>query len=78
MVIPLSLSSVGYVELGRALETCYESCSCKILVYVLWMSLILHGFISLRCYEWIGYRLDIFFYSRSFLVCMWQVLSLGL
>ena len=23
MVIPLSLSSVGYGELGRALETCY-------------------------------------------------------
>ena len=77
MVITLSLSSVGYGELGRVLETCYESCSCKLLVYVLWMSLRLHGFTSLRC-EWIGYRFDIIFCNGSFLVYMWQVLLLRL
>ncbi len=43
------------------METCYESCSCSLLVYVLWISLILHGFIYLRCCEWIGYRIDIIF-----------------
>ena len=78
MVIHLSLSFVGCGELGRALETCYESYSCKILDYVLWMSLILHGFTSLRCVEWIGYRFDIIFCSGSFLVYMWQVLLLRL
>ena len=61
MVIPLSLSFVGCEELGRVLEMCYESCSYRILVYVLWMSLRLHGFTSLRCCEWIGYRFDIIF-----------------
>ena len=70
MVIPLSLSSVGCGELGRALETCYESCSCRISVDVLLMSLILHGFTSLRCCEWIGYRFDIILCSGSFLVYM--------
>ena len=40
MVIPLSHSFFGCGELRRVLETCYESCSCKVLVYVLWMSLI--------------------------------------
>lgn len=78
MVIPLSLSSIGCGELGRVLETCYESCSCRLLVYVLWMSLRLHGFTSLRCCEWIGYRFDIIFCSGSFLVYMWQVLLLRL
>ena len=61
MVIPLSLSSGGCGELGRLLETCYESFSCRLSVYVLWMSLILHGFTSLRCCEWIGYRFHIIF-----------------
>ena len=78
MVIPLSLSSVGCGELGRALETCFESCSCRILVYVLLMSLRLHGFTSLRCCEWIGYRFDIIFCSGSFLVYMWKVFLLRL
>lgn len=71
MVIPLSLSSIGCGELGRLLETCYESCSCRLLVYVLWMSLRLHGFTSLRCCEWIGYRFGIMFCSGCFLVSMW-------
>ena len=71
MVILLSLSSVGCGELGRLLEIFYESCSCRLLVYVLWMSLRLHGFTSLRCCEWIGYRFDIIFCSGSFLVYMW-------
>ena len=71
MVIPLSLSSVGCGEFGRLLETWFESCSCRLLVYVLWMSLRLDGFSSLRCCEWIGYRFDIIFYSGSFLVYMW-------
>ena len=52
--------------------------SCRISIYVLWMSLILHGFTSLRCVEWIGYRFDIIFCSGSFLVYMWQVLLLRL
>ena len=78
MVIPLSLSSIGYGELGRALETCYESCSCMLLVYVLWISLRVHRFTSLRCCEWIGYRFDIIFCNGSFLVYMWQVLLLRL
>ena len=63
MVIPLFISSVGCGELGRVLETCYESCSCRLLVYDLWMSLILHRFTSLRCCEWIGYRFYIIFFS---------------
>ena len=78
MVIPLSLSSIGYGELGRTLKTCYESCSFKLLVYVLWMSLRLHGFTSLRSCEWIGYRFDIIFSSGSFLVYMWQAFLLKL
>ena len=78
MVITLSLSSIGCGELGRALETCYESCSCRLLVYVLLMSLRLHGFTSLRCCEWIGYRFGIIFCGGSFLVYMWQVLLLRL
>ena len=78
MVITLSLSSVGCGELGRTLETCYESCSCRLLVYVLWMSLRLHGFTSLRCCEWIDYRFDTIFCSGIFLVYMWQVLLLRL
>ena len=78
MVIPLSLSCIGHGELGRVLETCYESCSCRLLVYVLCMSLILHGFTSLRCCEWIGYRFDIILCSGSFLVYRWQVLLLRL
>ena len=76
--IILFLSFVGCEEIGKVLETCYESCSCKILVYVLWMSLRLHGFTSLRCCEWIGYRFDIIFCSGNFLVYMWQVLLLRL
>jgi len=51
IVIPLSLSSVGCGELGRLLQIFYESCSCRLLVYVLWLSLRLHGFTSLRCCE---------------------------
>ena len=47
MVIPLSFSSVGCGELGRVLETCYESFSCRLSIYVLWMFLRLHGFTSL-------------------------------
>ena len=78
MVIILSHSSVGCGELERVLETCYESCSSRISVYVLWMSLRLHRFTSFRCCEWIGYRFDIIFYSGSFLVYMWQVLLLRL
>ena len=78
MVITLSLSSIGCGELGRALETFYEIFSCRLLVYVLWMSLRLHGFTSLRCFEWIGYRFDIIFCSESFLVYMWKVLLLRL
>ena len=71
IVIPLSLSSFGYGELGRVLETYFESCSYRLLVYVLWMSLRLHAFTSLRCCEWIGYIFDIIFCSGSFLVYMW-------
>ena len=67
MVITLSLSSITCGELGRVLKTCYESCSCRISVYVLWISLRLHGFTSLRCCEWIGHRFDIIFCSGSFL-----------
>ena len=78
MVITLSLSPIGYGELGRALETCYESCSCRLLVYVLWISLRLHGFTSLRCCEWIDYRFDIIFCSGSFLVYMWPIFLLRL
>ena len=78
MVIPLYLSFVGCGELGRALETFYESFSCRLLVYILWMSLRIHGFTSLRCCEWICYRFDIIFCSGSFLVYMWQVLLLRL
>ena len=71
MVIPLSLSYVGCGELGRVLETCYESYSCKILVYVLWMSLILHEFTSMRSCKRIDYIFDIIFVSGIFLVYMW-------
>ena len=78
MVIPLSLSSIGCGELGRALETCYESFSCRLLVYVLWMSLRLHGFTSLICYEWIHYRFNIIFCSGSFLVYMCHIFILRL
>ena len=78
MITILSLSSVGCGKLGRTLETYFESCPCRLLVYVLWMSLRLHGFTSLRCCEWIGYRFDIIFCSGSFLVYMWQVLLLRL
>ena len=78
MVIPLSLSSIGCGELGRPFETFYVSFSCKLLVYVLWMSLRLHGFTSLIFCEWIDYRFGIIFYSGSFLVYMWQVLLLRL
>ncbi len=78
MVISLSLSFVGCGEFERLLETCYESYSCRILDYVLWMSLILHGFTSLRCVEWIGYRFDIILCNGSFLVYMWQALLLRL
>ena len=77
MVLYLSLSFVGCGELGRLLEIFYKIFSCKLLVYVLWMSLRLHGFTSLRC-EWIGYRFDIIFCSGIFLVYMWQVLLLRL
>ena len=56
----------------------YDSFSCKLLVYVLQMSLRLYGFTSLRCCEWIGYRFDIIFCSGSFLVYMWQVFLLRL
>ena len=78
MVITLSLSFVDCGELWRVLETCYESYSCRLLVYVLWMSLRLHGFTSSRCCKWIGYRFDIIFCNGSFLVNMWQVLLLRL
>ena len=78
MVITLSLSSVGCGELGKVLQTCYESSSCKLLVYVLWLSLVLYGFTSLTCCEWIGYRFDIIFFSGSFLIYMWQILLLRL
>ena len=78
MVIFLSLSFVGCGELGRVLETCYKSCSSKLLVYVLWMSLILHGFTSLRCCDWIVYRFDIIFCSGRFLVYMQQEFLLRL
>ena len=78
MVIPLSLSSVCCGDIERVLETCYEIFSFSLLVYVLWMSLRLHGFTSLRCCEWIGYRFDIIFCSGNFLVYMWQVLLLRL
>ena len=74
MVITLYISSIGCGELGIVLETCYESWSCRLLVYVLWMSLILHEFTSLRCCEWIGYKFDIIFCSGIFLIYMWQVL----
>ena len=57
-------------EFGRVLAMCYRSFSCRLLVYVLWMSLILHGFTSFRCFEWIGYRFDIIFCTGSFLVYM--------
>ena len=78
MVIPLSLSFIGYGELGRVLETYYESFSCSLLVYVLWISLRLHGFTSLRCCEWVSYKFDIIFCSGSFLMYMCQVLLLRL
>ena len=78
MVITLSISSVGCGEFGRALKTCYESFSCRISIYIFWMSLRLHGLTSLRCYDWIGYRFDIIFCSGSFLVYMWQVFLLRL
>ena len=78
MVIPLSLSSIGCEELRRLLEIFYKSCSCRLLVYVLWMSLILHGFTSLKCSEWVGYKFDIIFCSGSFLVYMWLVFFLRL
>ena len=78
MVIPLSLSFIGCGELGRELETCYECYSFRLLVYVLRMSLRLHGFTSLRCYEYIVYRFYIIFCSEIFLVYMWQVLLLRL
>ena len=68
MVIPLSLSFVGYGEIGRVFNIFYESCSYKLLVYVFLISLRLHGFTSLRHCEWIGYRFDIIFCSGSFLV----------
>ena len=70
MIIPLSFSFVGCGELGRVLETFWEVYSCNLLVYVLWMSLILHEFTSLRYCEWIGYRFDIIFCSGSFMVYM--------
>ena len=35
MIITLSLSSVGYGELGRALDIFYEIYSCRLLVYVI-------------------------------------------
>ena len=78
MVITLSLSSFGCEEIGGVLETFYESCSCRLSVYVLWMSLILHGFTSLIWCECIGYTFDIIFCSGIFLVYMWQVLLLRL
>ena len=78
MVIPLSLFSVGSGELGRLLETFYESCSCRLLVYVFWMSLKLHGFTSLRYYEWIGYKFDIIICRGRLFVYMWQVFLLRL
>ena len=78
MVIPLYLSSVCFGELGRLLETCYESFSCKLLVYLVWMCLRLHVFTSMGCCEWIGYRFEIIFCSGSFLVHVWQVFHLRL
>ena len=70
MVITLSLSFVGCGELGRALETCFESCSCRILFYVLWMSLRLYGFTSLRCCKWIGIDLALsFVVGASWYIC---------
>ena len=78
MVIHLSLSSIGCGELGRALETCYESCSYRLLVYVLWISSRLHGFTFLRCCEWFGYRFDIIFCRGSLMVYMWKVFILRL
>ena len=78
MVFPLSLSSIGCRELGRLLEIFYKSCPCRLLVYVLWMSLRIHGFTSLRCCEWIGYVFDIIFCSRIFIVYMLWVLLLRL
>lgn len=74
MIILLSLSFVGCGELRRVLETCYGRCYCRLLVYVLWMSLILHGFTSMRCCKWISYRFEIIFCSGRFLVYMSQVL----
>ena len=71
MVITLSLSSIGCGELGRVLEAFYKCYSCRLLVYVFWMSLRLHRFTSLRCCELIGHRFDIIFCSGSFLVYMW-------
>ena len=78
MVIPLSLSSIGCGELGRLSNICYESCSCRLLIYALWIYLILHGFSSLICCEWIGYRFGIIFCSGRFMIYMWQVLLLRL
>ena len=78
MVITLSLSSVGCGELGRLLETCYESFSCRLLVYVFWMPLRLHGLTSLRFCVWNCYRFDIIFCNGSFLVYMLQVFLLRL
>ena len=71
MVFSLSLSFVGCEELERLFDIFYESYSCRLLVYMLWMSLRLHGFTYLRCCEWIGYRFDIIVCSGSFLVYMW-------
>ena len=70
MVIPLSLSPIGCGELGRALETCYESCSCRISVYVLWMSLRLHGFTYLRCCDGLVIDLTLsFVVGASWYIC---------
>ena len=60
------------------MEIFYEFFSCELLVYVLWVSLRIHGFTSLRCCEWIGYRFDIIFCSGNFLVYMWHELLLRL
>ena len=78
IVIILSLSFVGCGELGRALETCYEIYSLRLLIYVSWMSLILNGFTSMRYCEWIGYRFDIIFCSGGFMVYMWKLFLLRL
>ena len=78
IAIPLSLSFFGHGELGRVLKTCYETYSCRLLVYVLWMSLRLCRSTSLGYCEWIGYRFDIIFCSGSFLVYMWELFLLRL